>query len=239
MERFPLILHLCTIWRWSVSLAKQSLEVAPEPVIHETGQAPEMAWTCWRMEEFQLLTGMNYRSSSAQRVTLLIELFHKAVNSWRGCYHVKHCFVKYLYKFVPLKAGIAQIRVWTGRSQFDSRKRQEIFSFPYCPDHIYCPLASYPMGTGGTFPEGKVSGAWSWPLTCIWRRGHTGIMKCYKLKCDRQGMNVGRLVATHRTNWLQEQEGSEKKGHDILPWTVNMKCISQEKENIVIRGSEL
>jgi hypothetical protein len=27
--------------------------------------------------------------------------------------------------------------------------------------------ASYQMGTGGSFPEGKAAGAWSWPLTSI------------------------------------------------------------------------
>jgi hypothetical protein len=27
--------------------------------------------------------------------------------------------------------------------------------------------ASYPMGTRGTFPEGKAAGAWIWPLTSI------------------------------------------------------------------------
>jgi hypothetical protein len=27
--------------------------------------------------------------------------------------------------------------------------------------------ASYPMGTGGSFPGGKADGAWSWPLTSI------------------------------------------------------------------------
>jgi hypothetical protein len=31
--------------------------------------------------------------------------------------------------------------------------------------------ASYPMGTGGSFPGGKVAGAWSWPLTFIYCRG--------------------------------------------------------------------
>jgi hypothetical protein len=25
--------------------------------------------------------------------------------------------------------------------------------------------ASYPVGTGGSFPEGKAARAWSWPLT--------------------------------------------------------------------------
>jgi hypothetical protein len=31
--------------------------------------------------------------------------------------------------------------------------------------------ASYQMGTSGSFPGGKVAGAWSWPLTSIWCRG--------------------------------------------------------------------
>jgi hypothetical protein len=31
--------------------------------------------------------------------------------------------------------------------------------------------ASYPMGTKGSFPGGKVAGAWSWPLTPIYCRG--------------------------------------------------------------------
>jgi hypothetical protein len=26
---------------------------------------------------------------------------------------------------------------------------------------------SYPMDTGGSFPEGKSAGAWNWPLTFI------------------------------------------------------------------------
>jgi hypothetical protein len=31
--------------------------------------------------------------------------------------------------------------------------------------------ASYPMGTGGSFPGGKEAGAWSWPLTSVQCRG--------------------------------------------------------------------
>jgi hypothetical protein len=30
-----------------------------------------------------------------------------------------------------------------------------------------CHPASYPMGTRGSFPGGKATGAWSWPLTSI------------------------------------------------------------------------
>jgi len=29
-------------------------------------------------------------------------------------------------------------------------------------------LASYPTGTGGSFPRDKATGAWSWPLASIW-----------------------------------------------------------------------
>jgi hypothetical protein len=32
-------------------------------------------------------------------------------------------------------------------------------------------LASYPMGTRGSFPGGKAAGAWSWPLTSIYCQG--------------------------------------------------------------------
>jgi hypothetical protein len=31
--------------------------------------------------------------------------------------------------------------------------------------------ASYPVGTGGSLPGGKASGAWNWPLTSIQYRG--------------------------------------------------------------------
>jgi hypothetical protein len=31
--------------------------------------------------------------------------------------------------------------------------------------------ASYPMGTRGSFPGDKATGAWSWPLTSIYCKG--------------------------------------------------------------------
>jgi len=43
-------------------------------------------------------------------------------------------------------------------SGFNSRGRWEFFSFPLR-------LASYPLGTGGSFVGGKAAGAWGWPLT--------------------------------------------------------------------------
>jgi hypothetical protein len=41
--------------------------------------------------------------------------------------------------------------------------RSRIFSFPSCPDRLWGHSASYTMGNRGTFPEGKVARAWSWP----------------------------------------------------------------------------
>jgi hypothetical protein len=39
------------------------------------------------------------------------------------------------------------------------------FSYPRRPDRSGAHPASYPMGTGGSFPGGKAPEAWSWPLT--------------------------------------------------------------------------
>jgi hypothetical protein len=39
--------------------------------------------------------------------------------------------------------------------------------------------ASYPMGTAGTFPGGKVAGAWSWPLTSNYCRGQEKVDLVY------------------------------------------------------------
>jgi hypothetical protein len=48
----------------------------------------------------------------------------------------------------------------------DSRQRQrrEFFPSPQRP-HLF--WASYSVGTGGSYPRGKVPEAWSWPLTSI------------------------------------------------------------------------
>jgi hypothetical protein len=58
------------------------------------------------------------------------------------------------------------------RPGFDSRQGQEICSLRHSVqtgsgDHT----ASYPVGTGGSFPGSKVAEAWSWWLTSIWYRG--------------------------------------------------------------------
>jgi hypothetical protein len=57
-----------------------------------------------------------------------------------------------------------QIKVGWSRSK-------RCFSPPHRPDRLVAHPASYPTGTGGSFPGGKAAGAWSSPLTSISRRG--------------------------------------------------------------------
>jgi hypothetical protein len=59
------------------------------------------------------------------------------------------------------------------RSEFDSRRGWKFFSSPPRPDRLWAHPASYPMGTGGSFPGGKAARAWSWPLISIQCRRHT------------------------------------------------------------------
>jgi hypothetical protein len=44
-----------------------------------------------------------------------------------------------------------------------SLTRSRIFSSSSRPDRFWAHPASYPMGTGGSFPWSKAAGAWSWP----------------------------------------------------------------------------
>jgi hypothetical protein len=61
---------------------------------------------------------------------------------------------------------------WTiGWSGFESRWRLGIRSFDTVQTGSGAHPASYPMGTGSSFPGGKAVGAWSWPLTSIQCRG--------------------------------------------------------------------
>jgi hypothetical protein len=52
---------------------------------------------------------------------------------------------------------------WTGGS--DSRLGQKIVLF--CRVSRPAQPASYPLVTGGSFPEGKAAGSWNWPLVSI------------------------------------------------------------------------
>jgi len=42
---------------------------------------------------------------------------------------------------------------------FESRQGWEFFSSPPRPEQLWDPPASYPMGTGGSFPGAKAAGA--------------------------------------------------------------------------------
>jgi hypothetical protein len=59
---------------------------------------------------------------------------------------------------------------WTARVQFPTRPRDFYVVHRVQTDSEAHP-SSYPVGTGGCSPGGKVTGAWSWPLTSIWYRG--------------------------------------------------------------------
>jgi hypothetical protein len=60
-------------------------------------------------------------------------------------------------------------RLWARRPGFSSRQGRVSFSIGHSiqTGSVAHP-ASYPMNTGGSFPGGKVTGSWSWPLTTIW-----------------------------------------------------------------------
>jgi hypothetical protein len=47
--------------------------------------------------------------------------------------------------------------------------RWRFFSSPRRPDRFWSSLNPYPVDTGSSFPGGKCSGEWSWPLTSKYR----------------------------------------------------------------------
>jgi hypothetical protein len=51
------------------------------------------------------------------------------------------------------------------RSEFESRWGQEFSLLPVVQTDSGAHPASYPVGTGDSFPGGKAAGAWSWALT--------------------------------------------------------------------------
>jgi hypothetical protein len=59
--------------------------------------------------------------------------------------------------------------------------------------------ASYPMGTRGSFPEGKTAGAWSWPLTSIKCRGQR--MRGAIPQLPQQYAFMAWCVVKHRDNF--------------------------------------
>jgi hypothetical protein len=59
----------------------------------------------------------------------------------------------------------------TKGSEFESRWWQEFSLIHVVRAGSGTHPASYPMGTGGSFPVGKAAGSWSWPLTSNLYRG--------------------------------------------------------------------
>jgi hypothetical protein len=58
------------------------------------------------------------------------------------------------------------------RSSIPGRGNVGIFSFRHrIQTDSEAHPASYPMGTGDSYPGTKAAGAWGWPLTCIYCRG--------------------------------------------------------------------
>jgi hypothetical protein len=57
-----------------------------------------------------------------------------------------------------------------GRGSVPGRGKGFLYT-PQRPDRLWGHPVSYPMGTGGSFPEGKAAGVWSWPLTSIYYWG--------------------------------------------------------------------
>jgi hypothetical protein len=70
-----------------------------------------------------------------------------------------HTFSFFLWLATGWKFGV---RFSAGTGNFSLHHRVQNGSGAHPP--------SYPMGTGGFFPRDKATGAWNWPITCIWCR---------------------------------------------------------------------
>jgi hypothetical protein len=79
------------------------------------------------------------------------------------------------------RAGIVQsvqqlATGWMTRgSEFESRAGQEFSPLHIIQTSSGVHPSSYPMGTGGSFPRGKATRAWSWPLTSNKCRGQENV----------------------------------------------------------------
>jgi hypothetical protein len=61
--------------------------------------------------------------------------------------------------------------VWWGSLGSIPSMGKRFFSSQQHPDWLWGHLASYLMGTGGSFPDSKAAGAWCWWLTSVQCRG--------------------------------------------------------------------
>jgi hypothetical protein len=72
-------------------------------------------------------------------------------------------FLKFCWYSAGLRAGWSAVRVPKGVGNFSLHHHVHTGSWAH--------PVSYPMGTRGSFPGGKATGAWSWSLTSTWCRG--------------------------------------------------------------------
>jgi hypothetical protein len=83
----------------------------------------------------------------------------------------------------------------------------EIFLSPPRPDRLWSPPTCYSLGTRDSFPEGKVAGAWTWPLTSIWCRGQ----ECVELY--------------FRSPRKPSRCGAQLKDMDNFNFTLPLRCV--------------
>jgi hypothetical protein len=69
------------------------------------------------------------------------------------------------------EAARSRYRAWLQarrpRGRSSSLRSLNIFASPYRSGRNGVHRTAYPVGTGGSFPEGKAAGVWNWPLTSI------------------------------------------------------------------------
>jgi hypothetical protein len=69
----------------------------------------------------------------------------------------------------PPKSGADVARLWAGRQGFNSQQGQwwDFFLSPQRPERLWGPPSLLSNGHRGSYPRGKATGAWIWPLISI------------------------------------------------------------------------
>jgi hypothetical protein len=133
------------------------------PIGWEAGRALEPVWTQWRREKFP--------SPAGNRKPFF---YHIACSlHWLSYFH--SCYRKLSKPTVSLpQSHDSSVGIALGYELDDhgSRVRFPPGAGNVSPNHSVhngsgAHPAPYPMGTRGSFSEGKAAGAWSWPLTSI------------------------------------------------------------------------
>jgi hypothetical protein len=123
----------------------------------------------WREIHFHLSYGICYAMIAV--LCLLKPIFW--CDPWQSCavLIIRPVLTNFHIVLLPLGSGMSQwysaglravwlgVRVPTGAGNFSRHHRVQTGSGAH--------PASYPMGTRASFPGGKATGAWSWPLTSI------------------------------------------------------------------------